>query len=402
MRERLTSATLSVLLLLAAGTSLVHADQPVSDQAAALAQRLLIIDTHVDVPYRLQERWEDVTQATPHGDFDLPRARQGGLNAPFMSIYVPASLEQEGGGYELANRLIDHVEAMAARAPQQMALARKPSDLQDHQSQGRMSLVMGMENGTPIEGDLDKLHHFHDRGIRYITLAHSKSNHISDSSYDPVRQWDGLSDFGRQLVQEMNRIGVMIDISHLSDDAARQAITLSSVPVIASHSSVRAFTPDWERNMSDDLIKLMASKGGVIHINFGSSFLIQKAQQWYTDFDAARTAFMTDQAIERDDPAVETFTQSYRAENPFPFATVADVADHVDHVRDLVGVAHIGIGSDYDGVGDSLPVGLKSVADYPRLIDELLKREYSESDIEKILSSNLLRVWNAVEAAAQP
>ncbi len=370
------------------------------DKARKLTEKYLIVDTHIDVPYRLQNHWQDVTAATDGGDFDYPRAVAGGLNAPFMSIYVPASLEQEGGGHELANRLIDHVEAMAARAPDQFALATRADDLGKHQKQGRISLVMGMENGTPIEGKLENLDFFYQRGIRYITLAHSKSNHISDSSYDENRQWNGLSPFGRQVVAEMNRLGMMIDVSHLTDDAARQAIELSTVPVIASHSSVRKFTADWERNMDDNLIRLMADRGGVIHINFGSAFIAQRSLDWGMAQREAAAAYREAEGLAEDAAELKGFAAGYRQANPYPYATVPEVADHIDHVVALVGIDHVGIGSDYDGVGDSLPTGLKSVADYPNLVAELLRRDYSEKNIEKLLGGNLIRVWKAVEDAA--
>jgi membrane dipeptidase len=369
-------------------------------QARRLAQELLIVDTHIDVPYRLQEHWEDVTLATASGDFDYPRARAGGLNAPFMSIYVPASMEQAGGGWQLANQLIDNVEALAARAPEKFALAHSTAAIERNFVAGKISLPMGLENGTPVEGKLENLKYFYQRGIRYITLAHSESNHISDSSYDENRQWKGLSPFGLEVVAEMNRIGIMIDISHLSDDAAQQAIEASVAPVIASHSSVRRFTPGWERNMSDGLIHQLAARGGVIQINFGSTFISGTANQWFAEFDQARTAFMAAQAVERDSEAVTQFSKSYRDSKPFPYASLTDVLDQFDYVVKLAGVDHVGIGSDYDGVGDSLPVDLKSVADYPNLIRGLLERGYAESDIKKILGGNLMRVWKQTEANA--
>jgi len=366
-----------------------------SQQAIDIAQKAIIIDGHIDVPYRVKEKWVDVTKATEGGDFDYPRAVKGGLNAPFMSIYVPASLDNSPESTQLAHELIDSVEAIVARAPDKFAIAKSPSDVKTHFEKGIISLPLGMENGSPIQGDLANLSAFYDRGIRYITLAHSQANHISDSSYDLRRKWKGLSPFGKRLVSEMNNIGIMLDISHVSDDAFYQVIELTQVPVIASHSSLRRFTPGFERNMDDDMIKKLGENGGVIMINFGSSFVTKKAGQWRTGLTNARKALIKKEG--EDSPKLENFEEEYRKKVPYPYSTLDEVLDHIDHVVSLVGVEHVGIGSDYDGVGDSLPIGLKDVASFPNLVQGLLDRNYSQSDIEKILSGNLLRVWQQVE-----
>lgn len=360
--------------------------------AQQLAQQYIIIDTHIDVPYRLHKDWEDVTVATERGEFDYPRAQAGGLNAPFMSIYIPASYERTGGGYQLANQLIDSMEALVSRAPEKFAMAYSTQDVMEQFGSGKISLALGMENGTPINGKLENLQHFYQRGIRYITLSHSESNHIADSSYDLRRRWNGLSPFGKELIVAMNNIGMMIDISHVSDDAFYQAVELSKVPVIASHSSLRSYTPGFERNMDDDMIKALAQNGGVVQINFGSSFISMMANQ----YGALRKAA----ALKAGVPNDAAFDQAFRKQQPYPFATLDTVLDHIDHVVKLVGIDYVGIGSDYDGVGDSLPIGLKDVASYPNLINGLLQRGYSNGDIEKILSGNFLRVWREVEQYA--
>ena len=389
--QKYTTLTLAILCatsLTACSTTSV----PTPRTAQQLAQQNIIIDTHIDVPYRLHKDWEDVSVATARGEFDYPRAQQGGLNAPFMSIYIPASYERSGGGYQLANELIDSMEALVGRAPDKFAMAHDSKDVLTQFGSGKVSLALGMENGTPIEGKLENLTHFYNRGIRYITLAHSESNHISDSSYDIRRKWHGLSPFGKELVVAMNNIGMMIDISHVSDDAFYQAVELSKVPVIASHSSLRKYTPGFERNMDDEMIKALAKNGGVVQINFGSSFVTAMANQ----YGALRKAAAKQAGVE-DNAAFEL---EFRKRHPYPFATIDTVLDHIDHVVKLVGIDYVGIGSDYDGVGDSLPVGLKDVSTYPNLIDGLQKRGYSEQDIAKILSGNFLRVWQAVEAYA--
>jgi membrane dipeptidase len=365
-------------------------------RARELALRLLIVDTHIDVPYSLRAGYYDVTVAAEGHDFDYPRAQAGGLDIPFLSIYVPA--EYEGNGARaLADGLIDAVERIARRAPEKFEIAHSVADARRIAGEGRIALALGMENGAPIEGDLANLLHFRQRGIRYITLTHSKNNHIADSSYDTARRWQGLSPFGARLIAQMNARGVMVDVSHVSDAAFLRAVELSQTPAIASHSSARHFTPGWERNASDELIRALAARGGVIQVNFGSTFLTARARAWSDAYGKARDAHLQAHGYEREGPEEKAFEQSYRARSPLPYATVDDVLDHIDHIRDIAGIDHVGLGSDFDGVGDSLPEGLKSVADYPKLIAGLLARGYGEADIEKILSGNLLRVWSAAE-----
>jgi membrane dipeptidase len=384
------------LRLICAGCAFCLAAQAQGD-AAGLAQKFLLVDTHIDVPERLEENWEDVTRATKTGDFDYERARRGGLDVPFMSIYTPAESEAEGTSFPLANRLIDRVEALVGRAPDKFMLVRTPGEAELAHQRGLIGLAMGMENGAPIDGKLENAAFFRDRGISYITLAHSLSNHISDSSYDEKRQWNGLSPFGRDLVAEMNRLGIMVDISHVSDEAFFQVLDISRVPVIASHSSARFFTPGWERNMSDEMIKALAAKGGVIMINFGSSFLTENAMLWFEQMKEARKEFLRHNGLDEHDAQAEMFAKDYRESHPFPYASLDDLVAHFTHVIDLVGIAHVGIGSDFDGVGDSLPDGIKDVSFYPALVEKLLAKGHTAADIEAILGGNLLRVWSAVE-----
>jgi membrane dipeptidase len=365
-----------------ASTPAVPEPETLEAQADRLAHELLILDGHVDVPWRLEKIVQrdgtltvDVAGPAPDGDFDYPRAKAGGLDAPFMSIYVSPDFERKGAK-KVADALIDLVEGMATGAPDKFALAPTVADVRANFAAGKISLPMGMENGAPIEHKLANVAYFHGRGIRYITLAHSKDNHISDSSYDTRHTHGGLSRFGRKVVAEMNRVGIMVDVSHISDQAFDDVLEVSAVPVIASHSSCRHFTPDFERNMSDEMIVRLAKAGGVIQINFGSGFLdgeIRLARQQWDDDD------------EHDPPGEP------------PRATVAHVADHIEHVIDLVGVDHVGLGSDFDGLGDSLPEGLGDVSAYPNLLRVLLERGHSEEELAKICSGNVLRVWQAVE-----
>ena len=391
------SIPLAALALVQAISVAMAADAPTSLEQAAktITQGSMIVDTHIDVPYRLNEEWEDVTGRTEGGEFDYERACAGGLDVPFMSIYTPAESEAEGTAFRLANNLIDNVEALVGRAPDRFAVVRTPAEAKAAWKGGKIGLAMGMENGSPIEGKLENVAFFRDRGISYITMAHSLSNHLSDSSYDEERKWNGLSSFGKEVIAEMNRLGVMVDVSHLSDDAFWQVLEVSRTPVIASHSSARHFTPGFERNMSDEMIKAMAAKGGVIMINFGSSFLTDEARSWFDDMAAARKAWLAENGHDEHGPERAEFGKRYRKEHPFPFADMDDLIRHFTHVINLVGIDHVGIGSDFDGVGNSLPEGMKDVSFYPNLVEGLLELEYPVADVEKILNGNLLRVWQA-------
>ncbi|RMH42522.1 MAG: membrane dipeptidase [Deltaproteobacteria bacterium] len=374
-------------------------------KAEEIAKRVLIVDGHIDLPYRLMGSrapdgtlTEDVSQRTPTGDFDYPRAKAGGLDAPFMSIYVPAEYQTKGGAKKLADELIDLVESIIAAHPDKFARAYSVAEVRANFAAGKISLPLGIENGAAIEGDLRNLKHFYDRGVRYITLTHSEDNDLCDSSYSDKHTHKGLSALGKKVVREMNRLGIMIDVSHISDDAFWQVIELSEAPVIASHSSARHFTPGFERNLSDDMIKAIGKKDGVVMINFGSSFINQESREHFQRKRDAMNAYMKENGIEdRRDPRVKEWSKQYDAKHPPKFATVQQVADHIEHVIKLVGIDHVGLGSDFDGVGDTLPIGLKDVSMYPNLIAELLARGYTEQDIAKIAGENVLRVWQAVE-----
>ena len=374
---------------------------PVSARASALTHEALVVDTHIDVPYRLRERPDDVSGPTETGDFDYPRAVEGGLDVAFMSIYIPASYQETGGARALADSLIDMVEEIAEASPDRFGVVRSVDDVERLRSPRRVLLALGMENGAPVEGDVATLRHFRDRGVRYVTLTHSRDNEISDSSYDTAGTHGGLSDFGRDVVREMNRLGIMVDVSHISDAAFDDVMEVTTAPVIASHSSARHFTPGFERNLDDARIRQLAENGGVLHINFGSTFLLERVQR---DRDALRERLRAEAeaaGVEPGTPEADAFRARFEAANPLRLADMTDVADHIDHVVDLVGIDHVGLGSDYDGVGPTLPVGLEDVSTYPTLVAELLRRGYSDDDVRKVLGGNLMRVWRAVEARAE-
>jgi membrane dipeptidase len=371
-----------------------------SSRARQLARELIIVDTHVDLPYRLNKNPDDISVRTEGGHFDYPRAKEGGLDAPFMSIYVPASLQETGGSKELADELIDMVEKLEADWPDKFAVARSPDDVRRHFESGLISLPMGMENGSPVEGDLDNLRHFHDRGIRYITLTHSENNEICDSSYAEDRKWEGLSPFGKEVVAEMNRLGIMVDVSHVSDRSFYDVLEITRAPVIASHSSCRRFTPEWERNMDDEMIRALAENGGVMQINFGSMFVREDAYKQSTDFWKEFREYMEANGLDWDHEDSKRFRDEYWKDRERIRGDLSDIVAQIDHVVELAGIDHVGFGSDFDGVA-SLPVGLDDVSHYPDLIEALLEAGYTEEEIEKIAGGNLLRVWTEVERVAE-
>lgn len=382
-------------------------DEEIHRVADSLAQAYIIVDGHVDLPYRLsvknfrlEREYLGIPVSTTEGDFDYERAKKGGLDAPFMSIYIPAVNQQRPDmGKALADTLINMIEGIATAIPDKFALARTPAEIASNTAAGKISLPMGMENGAPIGNDLSNVAYFYERGIRYITLTHGKDNQICDSSYDSTATWNGLSPFGEKVVAEMNNLGIMVDISHVSDSAFYDVMKITKAPVIASHSSCRYFTPGFERNMSDDMIRTLARNNGVIQINFGASFLDSVARQ----NDALRDsleAILISRNLTSADSAAQPIIEQFGKQHKELYSDVARVADHIDHVVKIAGIDHVGIGSDYDGVGDSLPLGLKDVSTYPNLIAELLKRGYSPDDIEKICYKNVFRVWNKVIATS--
>ena len=370
--------------------------------ADGLAKQILIVDTHVDLPYRLHDEWEDVTVRTEGGHFDAVRAREGGLDAPFLSIYVPADLGEGQEAFDHAEAMIGLAERLATENPDTFRVVTSPAEVRQAHADGVIAFPLGMENGSAIGEDLANLRHFHDRGIRYVTLTHSANNQISDSSYATDDRWGGLSPFGRDVVEEMNRLGILVDVSHLSDEAVAQAVELSRAPVIASHSSARHFTPGFERNLSDELIRAIAAKGGVVSINFGSAFVTEEANRKLMEGWQTVQAWADEQGVDEDSPEARAFAEQWSKEHPHAPATLSDVADQIDHVVELVGVDHVGFGSDYDGVSE-VPDGLEDVSKYPDLLAELLARGYSEEDLRKIAGENVLRVWEEAERiAAEP
>jgi len=370
--------------------------QTPAETADALAHSLLIADANILTPYRLTLDAFDVRAPSDIGEFDVPRARAGGLNLAFMGMLVPARHQESGDAREVADRRIEEMLALI-ESSEDLALVTSVADARARFKEGEIAVALALENGAPLGTDLSSLRHFYDRGVRLITLVHSRPNQIGDSSYARHRPWKGLSPIGRLIVPEMNRLGMILDVSHISDDAFYQVLELSKAPVIASHSSCRAFTPGWERNLDDAMIRRLAEGGGTIQITFGGSFLSLELQ----DREQPVWDYVEGQGLSINSTKGRREARAYREDHNVAYATIADVADHIDHVVDLVGIDHVGLGSGFDGSGDSMPEGLADVSGYPRLIEELLRRGYTTADIEKIVSGNLLRVWAEVERVSK-
>ncbi|GMU96693.1 dipeptidase [Ignavibacterium album] len=369
-------------------------------KAHQLAKEILIIDTHIDLPDWLYDEWFDVSTSSDYGEFDFVRANEGGLNVAFMSVYTSPQLEIEGKSKLKADSLIRIVERIEQLYPDKFKIVRSISDIDRFKNSNKILLALGMENGSPIESDLDNLRKYYQQGIRYITLSHYKSNHICDSANDPERKWNGLSPFGEEVVKEMNRLGIMIDVSHISDSTFYDVMRLSTAPVIASHSCCRFFTPGFERNISDEMILELAKNGGVVQIAFAGFFLREDINKRYLQGEEEIKEHLKNFNITPGTDSAWQYESQYWKENPVGQATVEDVANHIDHIVKLVGVDYVGIGSDFNGVGEHLPIGLEDTSRYPNLIYELLRRGYTEKDIRKIFGENLIRVWRQVEEAA--
>lgn len=397
--------TLLAAALLALAAPALAQTTPTADEVRLrrLLDRTPLIDGHNDLPWALRQNFRndphalDLTtnQSANRLHTDIPRLRAGGVGAQFWSVYVPASmtpLEAARATFEQ----IDTVKRLVAAHPGVFELATTADDIARIHRAGKIASLIGMEGGYSIADSLGLLREFHDAGARYMTLTHSTTTTWADSATDAPK-WGGLSPFGEQVVREMNRLGMMVDLSHVSEETMLDAIRVSDAPVIFSHSSARAVT-DHPRDVPDSVLRLMAEDGGVVMVTFVPAFVSEKVRQW-----GANRAGEEARLKSLNPGAPQAVTEGLRAwvqANPQPTASIADVADHVDHVRRVAGIDHVGLGGDFDGVG-SLPVGLEGVDAYPALLAELARRGWADADLRKLAGENMLRVMRAVEAVAK-
>ncbi|MGH9735649.1 MAG: dipeptidase [Candidatus Acidiferrales bacterium] len=388
----------AIVLPLAALTA---ADKPaISKQAHDLHFRSIVIDTHDDTTQRLLDPSFDLSVRHSDGNIDVPRMREGGLGAIFFSIYIPGTIT----GPEAVKQALDQIDAVrqtVARDPKDLVLARTAADVRRAHQEGKIAALMGVEGGHMIADDLGVLRIYAALGVRYMTLTHMVNTDWGDSSTDKPAH-NGLTDFGKQVVREMNRDGIMVDISHVSDKTFWDALSVSQAPLIASHSSCRALC-NAPRNMTDEMIRALAAKGGVIQINYHVGFLSQKFRdadnRQIEDQINAEVAKRCANKIGCDEVEDNTVTREFMAAGKLPRVDWNLIIDHIDHAVKVGGVDHVGLGSDFDG--SVIPFGMDDASDLPKITDALLKHGYSEADVQKILGGNTLRVMEAAEATAK-
>jgi membrane dipeptidase len=358
-------------------------------RARRIQSEVIGIDTHIDTAQRLLIENADISKRLSDGQVDLPRLREGGMHAPFFSLWVPVYYH----GAEAVRRTLDLRDAMQSfldAHPDQIELATTAGDVERITAARKIAAVLALEGGHQIDDDLRVLRMYHRLGVRAMTLAHFRNNNWADSSTDKP-QHNGLTDFGKQVVREMNRIGMMVDISHVSDKTFYDAIQTSTRPVIASHSSCRALT-NMPRNMTDDMLRALARNGGVVGVNFYPGFISQKAAAAASkNISAKAQALPPQNAKALDEYAAEEHYRDLKSSSQRGPGTLEDALAHIDHAVKVAGVDHVGIGSDWDGI-DKVPVGLEDVSKMPPVTAGLLKRGYSEQDIKKIMGGNFLRV----------
>ncbi|MCU0284883.1 MAG: dipeptidase [Acidobacteria bacterium] len=368
-------------------------DAQLWEKAIKIHQEAVVIDTHCDTPMLMLDRGLDIGQKS-NNDLDLIRMKEGGLDAVFFAAFVGNDLDQKNPAKK-ALEMIDVIYEQVEKYPNLAKMALSPGDIWDIHREGKRAILIGIENGGPLENNLHLLRNFYRLGVRYITLTHNDNNDICDSSSAKTVKWNGVSPFGQEVIKEMNRLGMLIDVSHISDKAFHDVLEFSKAPVFASHSSTR-YICGAGRNMSDDMILALAKKGGVIQITYCSFFV---------DDDYRQKAEANEKVIE---PEMNLLKEKYKdnpeaywneaiilwKKNSPPSPPIEKLIDHIDHAVKVAGVDHVGLGSDYDGAG-SYPVGLENVSGMPLITYHLLKRGYSERDIKKILGGNFLRVFEA-------
>jgi len=403
-----------LLICLMVYPTFASAQQSTPHERARIAHILRetpLIDGHNDLAWEIRDRYDgdlaridlnaNLSHLTPPRAgmpflmTDIPRLRAGGVGAQFWSVYVPAEL-QGAAAAQMVHEQIDLVRRMVARYPQTFELAQSADDIVRIHRAGRIASMFGMEGGEPINGNLSVLRDFRAEGVMYMTLTHFKTTSWADSATD-APQHGGLTEFGQQVVREMDRIGMLVDLSHVSAGTMRAALRVATAPVIFSHSGAYAITHH-PRNVPDDVLRMLPANGGLVMVNFYPSYVSEEDRLWAAD-DAGEEA--RQKALHPDDPdAATTALHAWEAAHPRPPATVAQVADHVEHIRAVAGVDHVGLGSDFDGIPYT-PVGLEGVDCFPNLLLALMRRGWSDTDLSKLAGANLLRVMRAAESIAQ-
>ena len=399
-----------LIALIALACVLPVCAQTVSKKALEIQNSAIVIDTHADTPQRFLDENYDIGSADPndHGHISLDKAKAGNLGAEFFSIWVDPETNQ-GHFARHTLDLIDSVYEQAARHPDRMMMAFSADDIERAHREHKLAALLGIEGGHSIENDIRVLRDFYRLGVRYMTLSWSNTNEFADSSGDindpKVEHHNGLTDHGKQIVLEMNRLGMLVDISHVADKTFYDAIAVSKAPVIASHSSARALTGH-PRNMTDDMLRAVAKNGGVVQVNFYNAFIDENyrkaAEAQAKDREAAVKAFDEQQKAAG---KTVTYLDHDRIEREWaariPRPPLSSMIDHIDHVAKVAGIDHVGLGSDFDGVNGATPAGIDSAADLPKITQALLDRGYSTDDIRKILGGNLLRVFREAEQVSR-
>jgi membrane dipeptidase len=388
----------------AAGQEQARNEQALEARAVKILAQVPLIDGHNDVPEQLRDRVKDrldrldlasdTSTLDPPMHTDIPRLRTGHVGGQFWSVYVPTSLKGSEAVQAVFEQ-IDVVHRMASRFPETFAMAYTADDVERAFRSGRIACLIGMEGGHSIGNSLAVLREAHRCGARYMTLTHFMATDWADSATD-APQHNGLTAFGREVVREMNRLGMLVDLSHVSDKTMLDALEISEAPVIFSHSSARAIC-NHVRNVPDAILRNVAAKGGIVMVNFAPWFVSEEVRLWELPLENERRRLGT--ANPTDEKKVWQELRQWTAEHPGPKANLAQVADHIDHVRAVAGIDHVGLGSDFDGISRT-PAGLEDVSKYPALVAELLRRGYSPDDVKKVVGGNILRVMREVEKTA--
>ena len=374
----------------------------VSDRAQRIHDAATLVDGHNDLPWKVRTEGSstfdgmDIEKPQPKLHTDIPRLRDGGVKAQFWSVYVPASTADDGKSLATTLEQIAIVKSMIARYPDTFELAGTVDDVQRICAAGKIASLIGVEGGHSIENSLAVLRQLYEQGARYMTLTHSATLDWADSATDDERH-DGLTPFGEEVVREMNRLGMLVDLSHVSVATMKHALRISETPVIFSHSSARAIA-DHPRNVPDDVLRLTAENGGVVMVNFYSGFVVPSAGERWDALAAHRKQLEAKHGDDKE--KIRSELRSWWKRNPSPPGSIHVVLDHIDHIARVAGVDHVGLGSDYDGI-DMTPVQLEDVSTYPRITQGLLDRGYSEQDIHKILGGNVLRAMRQAEEASR-